>query len=158
MSDGLAAEQTEFFDIALVHMPGVSRALAKGDPVLAYKRLSAFMPRRAAGRALVELCRTQHGWAELVRKWSARLDGRQLYRARRTNTWKDKFYGKPLSLRDLQLLEAMANGERMTETAGRLRTTTFTVQDQRKKLLAKLGARDAAHAVHLAHQQGHLRA
>lgn len=62
--------------------------------------------------------------------------------------------GKPLGNREFQVLTLTAEGLEMTEIAAALYISPHTVKTHRLKILTKLGAHNAAHAVHLAYQAG----
>jgi RNA polymerase sigma factor (sigma-70 family) len=59
-----------------------------------------------------------------------------------------------LGQRELEVLRATAEGETAEETAHRLTLSAETVKSQRRVVIAKLGARNVTHAVHLAHERG----
>ena len=63
-------------------------------------------------------------------------------------------YGRPLSERELEVLAAAAGGETMDETAKRLWLSLETVKSHRRNVIAKLGARNLAHAIALAIRNG----
>lgn len=65
-------------------------------------------------------------------------------------------YGKPLSTRELQVLERAARGETSEETAAALHLSPETVKSYRKNTIAKLGARNLHHAIALAIRHGQL--
>ncbi len=56
-----------------------------------------------------------------------------------------------ISKREKEILFGAAQGESAQETATRLSRSTETVKNHRRNLIAKLGARNMTHAVHLAH-------
>jgi DNA-binding CsgD family transcriptional regulator len=60
----------------------------------------------------------------------------------------------PLTPRLLDHLRSLAEGHAVSETAALLWLSPEGVKSARRVLYAKLGARNAAHAVHLAHQKG----
>ncbi len=55
---------------------------------------------------------------------------------------------------EFEVLRLVAEGIEGQEIADRLYKSLGTVRSQCKSAYAKLGATNAAHAVHLAHQQG----
>ncbi|MEV6833562.1 helix-turn-helix transcriptional regulator [Streptomyces sp. NPDC051133] len=57
---------------------------------------------------------------------------------------------KPLSPRLVDVLQALAAGETLSETATRLSLSEDTVKTHRRRLYARLGARTGAHAVAIA--------
>jgi DNA-binding CsgD family transcriptional regulator len=61
--------------------------------------------------------------------------------------------GRPLSPRQLETLRHAAQGRSQEETARAMRVSLDTVKTLRRLLLAKLGARNVAHAVALAYDQ-----
>ena len=64
-----------------------------------------------------------------------------------------KLKGKPLSLRELEVLHAAAEGLSAKETAHRLVKSQHTVVAQRRTIQAKLGARNLPHAIALAYRR-----
>lgn len=62
----------------------------------------------------------------------------------------------PLSLtvRELQILEAIADGESVKQTAGRLGVSPRTIDNTQRVMFLKLGVRNRAHAVARAHELG----
>ena len=63
----------------------------------------------------------------------------------------------PPSPRFLEHLAAMADGLTEKETAALLWLTVNSVKSARRRIFERLGARNAVHAVHLAHQKGLLK-
>lgn len=59
-------------------------------------------------------------------------------------------YGRPLTDRELEVLDAAAQGETMDETATRLWLSLETIKSHRRHVIAKLGARNLSHAIALA--------
>lgn len=59
-----------------------------------------------------------------------------------------------LGPRELEILQAVAEGETTAEIAARFGTSPWTVRDQRAKINVKLGARSAAHAVAIGYDRG----
>lgn len=53
-----------------------------------------------------------------------------------------------------RVLELMANGLVRSEIGAELQISAEAVLSRQKKIYRQLGARNAAHAVHLAHQRG----
>jgi len=66
--------------------------------------------------------------------------------------------GKPLSPREREVLTLTAEGREMDEIGAFLFLALNTVRTHRLNIYRKLGARNAAHAVHLAYQRGDLAA
>jgi two-component system, NarL family, response regulator DesR len=60
----------------------------------------------------------------------------------------------PLSPRQMEVLQAAAEGETVEETATRLFLVTNTIKYHREWARSKLSAKSMAHAVHEAHLQG----
>lgn len=127
----------------LTEMPGVSRALAAGDPLLAHERLRRVAPASNAGRLLLELVRTVPDWAERVSAWAADRDPGQPV-ARRGG----------LTDRELEVLKRMACGDTYKEAGAFLFIAGPTVNAHVKRINAKLGARNTTHAVSIAFRKG----
>jgi DNA-binding CsgD family transcriptional regulator len=68
-----------------------------------------------------------------------------------------RLYGLKLTARQLQILQLIANGRTTAQIATELFLTTDSVKTHVRRALAKLGARDRAHAVALALCSGLLR-
>jgi DNA-binding CsgD family transcriptional regulator len=62
--------------------------------------------------------------------------------------------GEPLSDREAEILAGAADGETAAQTGERLYLSTETVKSYRKRVIAKLGARNGTHAVALALRKG----
>jgi DNA-binding CsgD family transcriptional regulator len=62
--------------------------------------------------------------------------------------------GQPLNDREAEILAGAAEGETAIETARRLYLSSETVKSYRKRIIAKLGARNGTHAVALALRAG----
>lgn len=62
--------------------------------------------------------------------------------------------GEPLTGREVEVLEGAAEGETAAETGARLYLASETVKSYRKRVIAKLGARNGTHAVALALRRG----
>jgi DNA-binding CsgD family transcriptional regulator len=62
--------------------------------------------------------------------------------------------GEPLTDRETEILAAAAEGETAAETGRRLFLSSETVKGYRKRIIAKLGARNGTHAVVLAIRRG----
>ena len=65
--------------------------------------------------------------------------------------------GEPLNDRETEILAGAAEGETAEQTGARLYLSTETVKSYRKRIIAKLGARNGTHAVALALRAGKLR-
>ena len=65
--------------------------------------------------------------------------------------------GEPLNDREREVLAGAAEGETAAQTGARLYLSTETVKSYRKRVIAKLGARNGTHAVALALRDGRLR-
>jgi two-component system, NarL family, response regulator len=65
--------------------------------------------------------------------------------------------GEPLNERETEILAGAAAGETAAQTGARLYLATETVKSYRKRIIAKLGARNGTHAVALALRSGKLR-
>jgi two-component system, NarL family, response regulator len=65
--------------------------------------------------------------------------------------------GEPLNEREAEILAGAANGETAAQTGARLFLSPETVKSYRKRVIAKLGARNGTHAVALALRSGLLR-
>ena len=65
--------------------------------------------------------------------------------------------GEPLNDREHEILAGAAEGETAAQTGARLYLSTETVKSYRKRIIAKLGARNGTHAVALALRAGKLR-
>ena len=61
-----------------------------------------------------------------------------------------------LSRRDLELLRLMADGHTVRDTAAAMFVSPTTVKTMRERIFAELGARNAPHAVAIAHRRGYL--
>jgi DNA-binding CsgD family transcriptional regulator len=61
---------------------------------------------------------------------------------------------KPLSPREHELLGLMAEGAPDREIAAQLFLSLSAVTTYARRIFAKLGARNRAHAVHIGHQHG----
>ena len=64
--------------------------------------------------------------------------------------------GEPLNDRETEILAGAAEGETAEQTGARLYLSTETVKSYRKRIIAKLGARNGTHAVALARRTGKL--
>ena len=62
--------------------------------------------------------------------------------------------GQPLNDREAEILAGAAEGETAVETGRRLYLSSETVKSYRKRIIAKLGARNGTHAVALALRSG----
>lgn len=62
--------------------------------------------------------------------------------------------GEPLTERETEILAAAAEGETAAQTGARLYLSSETVKGYRKRIIAKLGARNGTHAVVLALRRG----
>lgn len=62
----------------------------------------------------------------------------------------------PLTARQREVMRLVAAGRLRKEVARELHITQDTVKSHMRCIYAKLGARTASHAVHLAHQAGYL--
>ncbi len=62
--------------------------------------------------------------------------------------------GEPLTERETEILAAAAEGETAAQTGERLYLSSETVKGYRKRIIAKLGARNGTHAVVLAIRRG----
>ena len=62
--------------------------------------------------------------------------------------------GEPLTDRETEILAAAAEGETAAQTGARLFLSSETVKGYRKRIIAKLGARNGTHAVVLAIRRG----
>lgn len=62
--------------------------------------------------------------------------------------------GEPLTDRETEILAAAAEGETAAQTGARLYLSSETVKGYRKRIIAKLGARNGTHAVVLAIRRG----
>jgi len=60
----------------------------------------------------------------------------------------------PPGPRTLEYLRGAAAGETQAETAARLVVTEEAVKDARRRIIARLGARNMAHAVAIAYRRG----
>src|SRR3990170_8132436 len=105
-------------------MPGVSRALASGRTWDAYTALRRCFPRRPAGRALLELARTE-------------LPDRLTHRQER------------LTESELSVLRAAADGLTVAQTGRLLGYSPDTIKGKRRSVIAKAGARNMVQAVHI---------
>lgn len=66
-------------------------------------------------------------------------------------------YGLPLVDREIQILRLIARGGSYAEIAAQLHLARASVRNYAASAIKKLGARNQAHAVHLAYQAGLLR-
>ena len=62
--------------------------------------------------------------------------------------------GEPLTERETEILAGAADGETAAQTGERLFLSSETVKGYRKRIIAKLGARNGTHAVALALRTG----
>jgi DNA-binding CsgD family transcriptional regulator len=62
--------------------------------------------------------------------------------------------GEPLTDRETEVLAGAAEGETAAQTGARLFLSSETVKSYRKRIIAKLGARNGTHAVALALRNG----
>jgi DNA-binding CsgD family transcriptional regulator len=62
--------------------------------------------------------------------------------------------GEPLTDREEEILAGAAEGETAAQTGARLFLSSETVKGYRKRIIAKLGARNGTHAVVLAIRRG----
>jgi DNA-binding CsgD family transcriptional regulator len=62
--------------------------------------------------------------------------------------------GEPLTPREQEILAGAAEGETAAQTGARLYLSSETVKSYRKRVIAKLGARNGTHAVALALRSG----
>ena len=62
--------------------------------------------------------------------------------------------GEPLTVREQEILAGAADGETAAQTGARLFLSSETVKSYRKRVIAKLGARNGTHAVALALRSG----
>jgi DNA-binding CsgD family transcriptional regulator len=62
--------------------------------------------------------------------------------------------GEPLTAREQEILAGAAEGETAAQTGARLFLSSETVKSYRKRVIAKLGARNGTHAVALAMRSG----
>ncbi len=62
--------------------------------------------------------------------------------------------GEPLTPREHEILAGAADGETAAQTGARLYLSSETVKSYRKRVIAKLGARNGTHAVALALRSG----
>ena len=62
--------------------------------------------------------------------------------------------GEPLTPREREILAGAADGETAAQTGARLFLSSETVKSYRKRVIAKLGARNGTHAVALALRTG----
>jgi DNA-binding CsgD family transcriptional regulator len=62
--------------------------------------------------------------------------------------------GEPLTPREQEILAGAADGETAAQTGARLFLSCETVKSYRKRVIAKLGARNGTHAVALALRSG----
>jgi DNA-binding CsgD family transcriptional regulator len=66
------------------------------------------------------------------------------------------FAGNPLTERELETLELAATGRSASDTGGRLHLSSETVKGYRKRIIAKLAARNLTHAVVIAVGMGYI--
>lgn len=64
--------------------------------------------------------------------------------------------GDPLSGREIEILELVADGRSSSEIGRRLFLAEETVRSYRRTILAKLAARNAAHAVRIGISRGYV--
>lgn len=62
--------------------------------------------------------------------------------------------GDALTPREVDVLVGVAAGETASDTADRLHLSTETIKSYRKRIIAKMGARNGTHAVCLAMRRG----
>jgi two-component system, NarL family, nitrate/nitrite response regulator NarL len=62
--------------------------------------------------------------------------------------------GEPLTDREAEVLAGAADGETAAQTGARLFLSSETVKGYRKRIIAKLGARNGTHAVAIALRRG----
>lgn len=63
-------------------------------------------------------------------------------------------FGDGLTTRELDVLSGVADGETHLETADRLNLSGETIKSYRKRIIAKLGARNCTHAACMALRRG----
>ena len=95
-----------------------------------------------------------HRVYSLVHDGSARVEGG---RRDMTTMLAEILHGEPLNERETEILAGAANGETAAQTGARLFLSPETVKSYRKRVIAKLGARNGTHAVALALRSGLLR-
>lgn len=62
--------------------------------------------------------------------------------------------GDPLTDREIQILAVIAEGNSNREAGDALWLAMDTIKNSLHRIYRKLGARDRAHAVHIAHREG----
>lgn len=112
-------------------MPGISRALASGRTWDAYTALQRCLPRRLAGRALLELARTE-------------LPERLMHRQER------------LTESELAVLRAAADGLTVAQTGKRLGYSPETIKGKRRAVMRKAGARNMVQAVYMLNSESRM--
>lgn len=103
-------------------MPDISRALARGDQTRAFEILSRELDRGEAGRALLELCRTEEP-AVLRRQFPSP-------------------FGIRLSRRECDYVNAAIQGQTDAEAGDHLYVSENTVKTTWKAILARHGVRN----------------
>jgi DNA-binding NarL/FixJ family response regulator len=154
------------FDVAVVDLhrrngdggsePGTAaiRALRRAQPGLGIVAHGSLPERHAAAAALAA------GATAFVSKSSPSSElERAVDSAADSETFVDPAAGKgsargPLTKRQRQILQLYADGERTARIAHQLGLSTETVRTHTKALLARLGARDRAHAVAIGLRNG----
>jgi DNA-binding CsgD family transcriptional regulator len=116
----------------LAVMPRVSQHLARHDPSAALTVLETALPPGVAGRALLELIRTEPSWP----------------RARKERV------SPVLTQSELGVLVCAARGLTAEETGRRLWKSPNTVRDQRKRIFSKLNVANIPEAVAFALRRG----
>lgn len=144
------AETASALDVV---MPEISRALAEGNPLRAYRALRTVLPIGRAGPALLELVSTEPGWRE-------RANGAGPFELHGVDREFFELYGdcvldgQNLTVRELQVLVGVAEGLTYMETGEILGVGAETVKSHVKRVLLKLGADNMAGAVGIAFRRG----
>ena len=115
-----------------LRMADISRALARHDASTAYTLLREVFPEGLAGRALLELVRTEPGWPK-------------------------PYDGPPeeaLSPREMEVLRCADRGLSLTDTAREIICARDTVKSHRRKIMLKLGVESMPAAVFKARETG----
>lgn len=117
-----------------LHMPEISRAIAKHDADAAYTILCENFSQGVAGRLLLELVRTQHDWPQVKYK---KID-----------------YHQVLTPREMEVLRCAEQGFGEKETAAKIYLGCSTVKSHRKHAILKLEVRNMVQAVHKGRELG----
>jgi len=159
---GLGAAQAPRRQVRAVRRTGAPRKPRKHVPRIKPSQLHSVIAEwqdRAAPELLDQLCALLQGWSPSSPS-TVRAPGRPTVDAAEVLQLApagiDDGDGDAISGRELQVVTGMANGLSNGEIGKALFLSEDTVKTYARRLFIRLGARDRAHAVRLAIEQGHL--